>query len=129
MNAATLDVLAAAWREAKAAEAAANARRLEIEAQLVAALPCPDAEGTVKATLTGAVVKVTHKLTRKVDSEALSAGWTNLTPAQRDCFRWKGELDIKRLRSVQELLPQEYAALAPYIETKPAKPSVSVEEA
>lgn len=129
MNAATLDTLAAAWREAKAAEAAAAARRLEVEAQLVAVLPCPDPEGRVEAPVAGAVVKIAYKVTRKVDSEALSGAWNSLTPNQRNCFRWKGDIDLRRLRALQEMVPQDYAGLASFIETKPAKPSVTVEEA
>lgn len=129
MNANTLDVLAAAWREAKAAEAAANACRLEIEAQIVAALPAIDTESTVTQEIPGGVVSVKYGVSRKVDSDALSASWANLTPAQRDAFRWTAAINLKQLRAVQKLLPQEYAQLAPFVEVKPSKPTVTVEEA
>jgi hypothetical protein len=124
----TLQQLAGVWREAKAAEQAANALRLEIEAQIVAALPSATHEGTVRAEVEGASIKVTYKNTRRVAApESLSQSWRNMTDAQRACFRWEPSVDVKQLRVLQTASPVEYDVLAAYIETRPTKPSVIVE--
>lgn len=123
----TMTALVAAWSVAKAAEAAANARRLEIEAQIVAAMPSGDPEGTVKADAGAFRVKVTYKITRNVDSNGLQAVWMTLPDKAQACFAWKASAKVGELRKLQEFLPSEYQRLAAYIEAKPAKPSVVVE--
>ena len=126
MNANSISILAAAWREAKAAEAAAAARRLDVEAQLVAALPSAEHEGSARADVDGYRIAVEYRVTRKVDSDALSAAWSDLTPNQRDAFRWKADINLRQLRAMQQLAPKEFATIAKLIETKPAKPAVTV---
>jgi precorrin-2 methylase len=123
----TLAALVSAWTTAKADEAAANARRLEVEAQIVAALPSPDPEGTVKAAAGDFRVKVTYKVTRSVDTDALQTAWASLPDKAQACFAWKATAKVGELRKLQEFLPIEYQRLAAFIETKPAKPAVVVE--
>lgn len=125
----TLQQLAAAWRQAKADEHAANARRVEIEHQICAAMPAQTAEDTVKAAFDDCVVRVTYKVSRSVDTEGLTAVWQALPDAAQKAFRWKAELNLKQLRALQELLPDEYRRVAAFIEAKPAKPAVTIEEA
>ena len=127
MNApASLAQLSSLWQSAKADEDAARQRRLEIEAQLVAALPSAEHEGSAKADVGNYRIAVEYRVTRKVDSDALSATWSDLTPNQRDAFRWKADINLRQLRAMQQLAPQEFAKIAPLIETKPAKPAVTI---
>ena len=123
----TLPALVAAWGAAKAAESAANARRLEIEGQIVAAMPSPDPEGIVTADAGDFRVKVAYKVTRKVDTEQLQELWPSLPDNVQAVFRWKAEIKSKELRGLQQYLPDQYRLVAGTIEAKPAKPSVAVE--
>ena len=123
----TISQLAAAWLAAKADEKAANARRLEIEEAIVSAFPV-GVEGTDTIEDGNVKVKVTHKLTRTVDSKALSANWSALSAAVQDVFIWKADVSMAALRRLQEKHPDSYVAAATFITSKPAKASVSVEE-
>ncbi len=58
-----LEELKTAWRVAKAAEDAANAERLRVEAAIVALMP-----SKLDGSVTDAGVTVTYKVTRKVDA-------------------------------------------------------------
>ena len=61
--------LAAAWIEAKRAETKANAERIKIEEQLVAAMEVP-AEGSKTHSIDGYKITVTQPITRKLDEAA-----------------------------------------------------------
>ena len=125
MNApANLHTLAAAWLQAKADEDAAKARRYEIEAQIVDALPVKD-EGTSKTDIGALRVSVTTKLTRSVDTEALQSAWASLQPTVQKVFNWKADLSLSALKRLDE---QETAQALRYVTTKPAKPAVKVEQ-
>jgi hypothetical protein len=121
----TLAQLAAAWQAAKADEKAANARRLEIEEQIVESFPL-GIEGTETIEQDGFKVKVTHKLTRAVDSKALQARWNSLSAFAQDVFTWKADVSKPLLVKLQENHPELYVTVAPFITSKPAKPSVEV---
>lgn len=122
----TLTQLAAAWQSAKADERAANARRLEIEEQIVELFP-PAVEGTDTIEQDGIKVKVTHKLTRTVDTKALQAHWNSLSAFAQDIFTWKADLSLPAMRRLQENHPDLYPSVAVFITSKPAKPAVTVE--
>lgn len=118
----TLAELAAAWRTAKEAEKAANTRRLNIEASMLEHFK-PAIEGTE----TIGNVKVSFKLTRKVDAQALMQAWeNNLSENSRKCFKWSADVDIKAMRSAQDMDADAYAAAAKFITTTPAKPYITV---
>jgi len=123
----TLAELAAAWQAAKADERAANSRRLEIEEQIVEALPLA-VEGTQTVDAGKYRVKVTSKLTRTVDTKALQAHWNSLSAFAQDVFTWKADLSLPALRRLQENHPDLYPSVAVYVTSKPAKAAVSVEE-
>lgn len=123
MKPANLHELAAAWRAAKAAEAAARDERLAIEEQMLALLPKKD-EGSVTDADSG--VTVSYKLTRTVDTEALQGAWHELPEHAQRAFRWKADVDLKALRGLQEFDGEAYAAAARFITAKPAKPSISL---
>lgn len=124
---ATLASLVAAWREAKAAEQIAAERRHEIEERIADFLPNSKPEERITTEAEGCRVTIAYKVTRKVDGEALQAAWDKLSPRAAQCFRWKAEVDTKEMRKVAEFDPSAYTAAARYIETKPAKPSVTIE--
>lgn len=124
----TLTQLAAAWQAAKADEKAANARRLEIEQQIVEAFPL-GVEGTETVEQDGFRIKVTHKLTRTVDTKNLQAHWNSLSAFAQDVFTWKADISLPALRRLQENHPDLYPSVAVYVTSKPAKPAVVVEEA
>ena len=123
----TLKQLAAAWQAAKADEKAANARRLEIEEQIVELFP-PAAEGTETLEQDGLKVKVAFKLTRTVDTKALQVHWNSLSAFAQDVFTWKADLSLPAMRRLQENHPDLYPSIAVFITSKPAKPTVSISE-
>lgn len=122
----TLAQLAAAWQAAKADERAANARRLEIEEQIVELFP-PAVEGTETLEQDGLKIKVAFKLTRTVDTKAPQAHWNSLSAFAQDIFTWKADLSLPAMRRLQENHPDLYPSVAVFITSKPAKPAVTVE--
>ena len=123
----TLEGLTLAWLKAKENEAAANAERLKIEAQIVALLPHDSAEGSESKAVGDYKVAVRYGVSRKVDSDALQRLWPSLSAKAQEVFRWKADVATPKLRALQEYVPAEFAKLAAIIETKPSKPSVSIE--
>ena len=125
MTPSTLDELKDAWLAAKKSEAQANASRLDIEAAILTHFTHRD-EGTVSDMDTG--VSVAYKLTRSVDTEALRAGWDSLSPETQAAFKWSASVDTKTLKAFQLANPEAYKAVARFVTTKPAKPSISIKE-
>ncbi len=120
----TLRSLASALLAAKSAEDRARAERLRIEDAIVAMLPEKE-EGTISEKLDGIKITVTHKLTRKADTIALRAHWTEISQPVQSCFRWLAEVSLTELR---RLSPEAAAEASKYLTTSPAKPSVKIEE-
>ena len=125
MTPSTLDELKAAWLDAKKAEAQANATRLAIEAAILTHF-MPTDEGTVSDK--DSDVSVAYKVTRSVDTEALRAGWSSLSPETQAAFKWSASVDTKTLKAFQLANPEAYKAVARFVTTKPAKPSISIKE-
>ena len=122
----TLESLTLAWMKAKKHEAAANAERLQIEQQLVAMLP-GESEGTTSQIVSDYRVSVRYGVTRKVDSDKLRDMWSDLPAEAQDAFRWTAAVALPKLRALQELRADLYGRLAAVIETKPARPAVTVD--
>jgi hypothetical protein len=122
----TLRQLAHEHAAAKAAEDEARRIRVAIEDRIATMMQGP-AEGVVKELAEPFIISVTHKLTRAVDSDALGQQWECLNDKQRKCFRWSADVNLKQLRAVQDLCPEDYKAVAPFVTTKPAKPGVKIE--
>lgn len=122
-----LPSLIAEWLTAKEAERAANARRVEAERQMALLLPIEGVEGSARAEADGYAVRVAYKVTRSVDTFALQARWGDLDSRAQKAFGWKAEIKTKEFRALQEMAPDVFATIAPLVETKPAKPSVTVE--
>lgn len=122
----SLTELAAAWRATKAAEQQLTAHRLEIEAQIVAALPVH--EGTSKTELPdGARLCVAFGINRKVDTDKLRELWPTLPERAQAAFRWKAEVKEREFKALLEFAPEaETRLVASVIETKPAKPAITI---
>jgi hypothetical protein len=124
----TIEDLAIEWLAAKAAETKAIERRRNIDAMLVDAMVIDGDEGTMSEKYPTLKVSVTKKLTRTVDTDALTAAWDHLPEKAREAFKWKADLDIKKMRAIQDVAPNLYAELAQFVTTKLASPAVKVEE-
>jgi hypothetical protein len=122
-----LPALVTQWLAAKAAESKAATDRLAVEQQIAGLLRATQPEDRQKADVDGLRVTVQYKVTRKVDGEALRAAWDTISPRAQSCFKWAASVDMKEMRKVADVLPADYALAAKFIESKPAKPSVTVE--
>lgn len=122
-----LPFLSQLWLDAKEAEAVAVERRRKVEDELVRLLAVnPASEGQETTDLGDYKVKVTCRMTRKVDADllqdlALNAGLSDHLP---DLFRWKPELNMKEWKSAS---PEITSALSGAITTTAGRPSFSIE--
>ena len=92
-----IDTLTAEWLVLKREEKTMQARRREVEDELithVATVP----EGTVHLNDR---IKIQFKLTRKVDSDALDAIWDKLPENIQGAFEWEAKPVLKELRKVK----------------------------
>lgn len=121
-----IERLARQLEAAKEAERLANANRLDVERQILALFQ-EQQEGTATEHFPGGKVKITWKLTRKVDTASLQAAWEQIPEPSRKCFKWSADVDLKSLRAAQDLDPGAFNIAARFIETKPAKPTITIE--
>ncbi len=120
-----LDRLATLWSIAKQREDAARAERIKIEEDLLAVHPAKEEGSETFETPQGVKITLTGKITYKADVDkliALSGSW----PADIRPVRNKVEADETRLKAIRQHRPDLWAAIAPAIETKPAKTGVSI---
>ena len=115
-----MEELKTAWRAAKAAEDAANAERLRVEAAIVAMMP-----SKLEGSVTEAGVTVTFKVTRKVDAVALQSDWHTLPESVQQAFAWKPSVDTRHLR---ELEGYDLTTAQRFFTTTPAKPAISIKD-
>ena len=115
-----LEELKTAWRAAKAAEDAANAERLQIEAAIVALMPSK-LEGSVSEH----GVSVTYKVTRKVDAVSLQNDWHTLPESVQQAFAWKPSVDTRHLRALEGY---DLTTAQRFFTTTPAKPAISIKD-
>ena len=116
------NTLATEWLRAKAEEAAANKRRLQIEEQLVAELGKKD-EGSKTVDLGQFKVTLTGKVTRRMDWDKWEQVKGQIAPALWP-VKMKPELDEKGVKWLQQNEVEIYALLP--IEVKPAKTAIEV---
>lgn len=117
--------LIAELRKAKALEEKAKNDRLDVENKILALYAKPVSN---EGTHNDEEFSITWKLTRAVDTEKLSAVFDQLGANVQKAFRWKPEVDLKQLRSLQELDEPSYIKAAEFITSKPAKPSVTLKD-
>lgn len=110
-----------AWIEAKDYEKLATERRRQIEDQLAEKLEIKeDLEGVKNFELEGFAVKVTGRMTRKIDAEMLHELGIDTT----NIIRWKPELNLTAYRACADNIRAEIDRA---ITTVPARPSFSIE--
>ena len=93
-----VDMLTAEWLMLKREEKAVQARRREVEDELLTHIDNPK-EGTVHVNDR---IKVQFKLTRKVDSDTLDKIWDSLPDNIQDAFEWSAVPVLKELRKVED---------------------------
>lgn len=81
-------------------------------------------EGTVKDE----EFNLTFKVTRKVDTDALQAVWADLNPNTQKAFKWSADVDLKQLRALSDLDPDNAFIAQGFVTTKPAKPLISLKD-
>ena len=123
----TLAELAESIIHLKNIEASAREERIRIE-QLIIEKVGTKEEGTTTAEDGNFKVKTVGKLTRSVDTEAIQTDWENLPAEVQKCFKWKADIDTKNLRSLESMRADLVPLVTAYMTTKPAKPSVTIEE-
>lgn len=114
------------WLEAKAAESAARATRLEIEKQICTAHEFDQTyEGVATHEVEKYLVKITGRITRKVDVTQVREIATEhgLTGQLENLFRWKCEIDARNWKAAEKDTTRLFL---PAIESKPGKPAVAV---
>lgn len=120
----TPELLAQAWLDAKAEENAARTKRVEIEEELLAILPCRE-EGSQTIKLENGMRVVTEgRMTRSIDAKALQDDWNDLPAIIQGTFHWKPDLKITCFKSMDD---DQKSLIAKYVTTKPAKAGVKVE--
>lgn len=115
------------WLDAKEQERQAIEARRLIEDQLIAQMEIPESlDGTKTTKAVGYTIKVTGRLTHKVDSEMAQelAAEAGISEHLSSLFRWKPEINMSAWKSADETIT---AALAPAITTKPGRPSFSIQ--
>jgi len=111
--------LAQAWIDAKRAETAANAARIKIEAEMIAALEIPD-EGSKTQKIEGYKITVTQPVARKLDVDM----WEKvkgLIPAEMAPVKIKIEADAVGCKYLAANEPKLWRKIAKAFETKPGK--------
>jgi len=118
-----IPALVEAIRAAKQNEDMAVETRRALEAQLFSHFTAPaDGEGTVKQD----DFSITYKVTRKVDTDALQAAWSDLSLNAQKSFRWKADIDLKTFRAIQDLDQPTFMKLSKFVTTTPAKPTLTL---
>lgn len=118
--------LAGEWSQAKEAERAAIERRREIEDAIGRLMKLPDLlDGTERLDANGWEIKVTGRIDRKVDTDALQdlAREAGLTDHLTALFRWKAEINAKAWDRAADDITRP---LTGAITTKPGRPSFSI---
>ena len=118
----TLENLLPVWLNAKEAERKAIEHRRELDRMIQDLMPKKD-EGSISQNFGDYKVSVTYKLDRKIDTDRLRDEWGQLPPEVWDAVKWSASLSMSEYRN----RPAAELALSPYITTKPASPSVTVE--
>lgn len=123
----SVDSLVVQWVEHKRQEEQANKRRVEIEAQIIAALGEPE-EGSATHELTdGSKLTITSKINRTVDEAVWRSIMAGIPEHLRPIsFVEKVVLDLKGLRYLMDHEPRIYNRVAAAVTARKAKSSISV---
>ncbi|PID48694.1 MAG: hypothetical protein CR991_10295 [Proteobacteria bacterium] len=123
-----IDQAAELYQQAKAAMAEAKAAMDIAENRLIELVNNQQEEGTESREGKRFRVKVSNKLTRKLDDKALLKLQGIVPDVVLDmCFKWKVSLDIRAYRLVLNSDAPYIPALQSVVTAKPAKTSLTVE--
>jgi hypothetical protein len=116
--------LATDWRESKRAEENARDARLRIEQEILEQTGCKE-EGSQTHDAGDWRITVTGKLKRKLNADK----WREIEDSIPEALRpveYKPALDTAGLRYLENNEPDIYRQICQAIETKPAKPSITI---
>lgn len=122
----TIETLAEAWLNLKAAEQHAVEGRRVIEDQMAEALAFEaQSESTTTAKVDGYTIKISGRLTRKVDADLIQelAAEHGLNLYLSQLFRWKPEIELKAWKGAN---PAVTAILSKAITTTAGRPSFAI---
>ena len=114
------------WLAAKEAEKLAQDQRRKIEDKLLSLIGVPETlEGTQNAEQDGFKVKITGRMNRKVDTDALQdlARAEGLEKFLTTIFRWSADISLSAWKATDKSITDK---LAPAITTTPGRPSFSI---
>jgi hypothetical protein len=123
---ATIQELADCWLQAKADETSANARRLEVEEEILKLLPAKEEGKTTTMISNSMRISTTGKVSFKADLPALQA-LTMTWPDVMRPIKTKVEQDESALRQIRAERQDLWRHIAPAITVKPAKTYVQIE--
>lgn len=115
------------WMVAKALEAEATEARRQIEDEISQVLNLdPQAEGTKTHKDGPYTVKVTQRINRKIDADALQdvAAENGISEHLSTLFRWKPEISVSAWKAAH---PDITNILATAITAEPGRPSYKIE--
>jgi len=115
------------WIAAKAEEAAARNKRIDAEKAILAEFAWPETkEGTSNFEVDGYKVKITGRISRKVDVDAVRdiAIEHGLEGHLQRLFRWKADINASTWKATDESIT---GPLLGGIESKPGKPAITIE--
>ena len=121
-----LSALARQWIKAKTAEGAAIAARRALEDEMRSLIGVADnLEGVEKATPDGFEIKVTGRITRRVDADKLQdlANEAGLSSHLSSLFRWKPEINLSVWKATDKAIT---TPLASALTAEPGRPSFSI---
>jgi|TARA_R110000744_G_scaffold53368_3_gene114008 hypothetical protein len=122
-----IDDLAKNWLAAKEAEKVATENRRKLEDQLLSLIGVAESmEGTEKVETDGGYkIKITGRMTRKVDSERIQdiAAEEGLTDHLSSLFRWKPEVNMSAWKNADKSIT---GPLLGGITTQPGRASFSI---
>lgn len=126
----SLESLVVEWVDAKRAEDAANRRRIELEAAIIACTGEPEEGSQTHELADGSKLTVTAKITRTVDD----AAWRSIMGDVPENLRpisivETAKLDLKGLRWLMDHEPHLYAKVASAITAKRAKTAITLKVA
>lgn len=111
--------------EAKATEKAAEARRIELERELIEKVGARP-EGAKTHTIGDFKVVITGKLKRKIDWDLFDQSIAAKIPESMQPVKIKRELDVTGVKFLENNEPQIYKLLIPALTIEPAKTEVSI---
>ena len=111
--------------DAKAEEAKATAKRIELEEELIALVGKKE-EGAQTHTIGDFKVTITGRLNRKIDWKTFDESISSKIPESLHPVKVKRELDETGVKYLENNEPQLYKLLSKALTIKPAKTNVTI---